>query len=177
MKLITCLALLLLSTLNAAEQPGLPIGGSAPDFTLTSSAGGSFSLKAALADGPVALVFVRSADWCPFCRRQLEDLERARPQIENAGVRIVALSYDAPAVGEAAAKKLGLAYPLLSDAGSKVITAYGVLNHEAKGKGAGIPHPVVFIIDQKGIIRAKLMRDNYRDRPESAEIVAAAKAL
>jgi hypothetical protein len=35
----------------------------------------------------------------------------------------------------------------------------------------------VFILDQRGIIRVKLMRDNYRDRPESAEIVAGAKSI
>lgn len=177
MKSIACIALLLLPSLTAMEQPGLPVGASAPDFTLESSAGGSLTLKTTLADGPVALVFVRSADWCPFCRRQLEDLERARKDIEAAGVRLIAVSYDSPTIGSAAASKLGLNYPLLSDSGSKVIRAYGILNHEAKGKGAGIPHPVVFIVDRSAIIRAKLMRDNYRDRPESAEIIAAAKSL
>jgi peroxiredoxin len=177
MKSLLCFALLLLTRLNAVDQPGLPVGASAPDFVLGSSAGGSFVLKDALANGSIALVFVRSADWCPFCRRQLEDLERARQEIEAAGVRLVAVSYDAPDTGTAAASKLGLTYPLLTDPGSKVIEAYGVLNREAKGKGAGIAHPVVFIIDRQGIIRAKLLRENYRERPESAEIVTAAKAL
>lgn len=163
--------------LGAADQPGLKVGETAPDFTLVSSAGGSLTLKTSLAEGPVALVFVRSADWCPYCRRQLEDLQGARQTIEAAGVRLIAVSYDAPATGAAAAKKLGLTYPLLSDTGSKVIDAYGIRNHEAKGKGAGIPHPVVFIVDRQGVIRAKLMRDHYRDRPESAEIIAAARAL
>jgi hypothetical protein len=32
-------------------------------------------------------------------------------------------------------------------------------------------------VDQKGVIRAKLGREGYRTRPESAEIIAAAKAL
>lgn len=171
------LALLLLSSLGVAEQPGLKIGESAPDFRLASSTGGSVALKSALADGPVALVFVRSADWCPFCRRQLTDLQAALKDIETAGLRLIAVSYDAPSTGAAAAKKLGLTYPLLSDPDSKVITAYGILNHEAMGKGAGIAHPVAFILDRQGVIRAKLMRDDYRDRPESTELIAAAKQL
>jgi peroxiredoxin len=178
MKFITGLVFLLSTTLvGAADQPGLKVGAAAPDFTLGSSAGGTLTLKTVLAEGPVALVFVRSADWCPFCRRQLTDLQAALMDIEAAGVRLIAVSYDAPATGAAAAKKLGLTYPLLSDPDSKTITAYGILNHEAMGKGAGIAHPVAFILDRQGVIRAKLMRDNYRDRPESAELIAAAKTL
>jgi peroxiredoxin len=178
MKLITRLVFFLAATLlSAAEQPGLKVGETAPDFTLASSTGGSLSLRTVLAEGPVALVFVRSADWCPFCRRQLQDLQTALKDLESAGLRLVAVSYDAPATGATAAKKLGLTYPLLSDPDSKVITTYGILNHEAMGKGAGIAHPVAFILDRQGVIRTKLMRDNYRDRPESAELIAAAQAL
>jgi len=40
----------------------------------------------------------------------------------------------------------------------------------------GIPHPVLFLLDQQGVIRVKLMRDNYRDRPETAEIIAGARS-
>ena len=50
-------------------------------------------------------------------------------------------------------------------------------NHEAKGRGEGIPHPVVYIVDRQGTIRVKLMRDSYRTRPESAEIIAGVKSL
>lgn len=177
MKILLPLALLL-STLRlaAADHPGLPVGAAAPDFTLSGAAGASLSLAALRAQGPVVLVFVRSADWCPFCQNQLKALEAARADIEAAGLRLVALSYDAPATNAAAAEKLGLGFPLLSDAGSKVIDAYGIRNLEAKGRGDGIPHPTVFIVDRSGVIRAKLAREGYQDRPESAEIIAAWKA-
>lgn len=160
-----------------AEMPGLKVGDQAIDFTLKSSAGDEVALRDLLKKGKVALVFVRSADWCPYCRRQLEALQKDLTAIEAAGVQLVAISYDEPATNAAAAKKLGLTYPLLSDTGSKVIDTYGVRNHEAKGRGAGVPHPVVFILDQKGEIRVKLMRDGYRDRPESAEIIAGATGI
>lgn len=162
---------------SAAEMPGLKVGDRAPDFTLANGSAEKVALAALLKQGPVALVFVRSADWCPFCRKQLQQLQAALGEIEATGVRVVALSYDAPAVNAAAVQKLGLTFPLLSDEGSKVIDAYGIRNQEAKGRGAGIPHPVVFVVDPAGVIRVKLMRDNYRDRPESAEIIAAVKSL
>jgi len=171
----TCL--LLGVALHAAELPGLKVGDSAPDFTLPSGTGSEVSLQALLAKGPVALVFVRSADWCPFCRRQLQDLQKDLADIQATGVQLVALSYDSPQTTAAAATKLGLTYPLLSDTGSKVIDAYGIRNLEAKGRTEGIPHPVVYIIDQQGTIRVKLMRENYRERPESAEIIRGVKTL
>lgn len=178
MKLFTALALLFCVTrLTAADQPGLKVGDTAPDFALTGSMHETLTLKALLSKGPVALVFVRSADWCPFCRRQLQDIQASLKDIEATGVQLVALSYDKPDTNVAAAAKLGLTFPLLSDTGSKVIDAYGIRNHEAKGRGEGIPHPVVFIVDRQGVIRAKLMRDGYRERPESAEIISAVKSL
>ena len=167
----------------AAELPpaglavGLKVGDTAPDFTLKSASGEDVTLKDLLAPGPIALVFFRSAEWCPYCRRQLEELQTDRARIEASGVRLVALSYDSPAALAAATAKLVVTYPLLSDAGSRVIDAYGVRNAEAKGRAAGVPHPAIFLIDQKGKIQAKLMRDGYRERPGSDEIVAAAKNL
>ncbi|MEO6245969.1 MAG: peroxiredoxin family protein [Opitutaceae bacterium] len=158
-------------------MPGLKVGEKAADFTLKNTAGEEVALQTLLKTGNVALAFVRSADWCPFCRRQLQDLQKNLQEIEGAGVQLVAISYDSPTTNAAATAKLGLTFPLLSDTGSKVIDAYGIRNQEATGRTAGIPHPVLFILDQKGTIRVKLMRDGYRERPESSEIVAGAKSI
>lgn len=158
-------------------MPGLKVGEKAPDFTLKNTAGEDVALHALLKKGKVALAFVRSADWCPFCRRQLQDLQKNLKDIEATGVQLVSVSYDSPATLAAAATKLGVTFPLLSDAGSKVIDAYGIRNQAATGRAAGVPHPVLFILDQQGVVRVKLMRDGYRERPESAEIVAGVKSI
>jgi cytochrome oxidase Cu insertion factor (SCO1/SenC/PrrC family) len=42
---------------------GLPQGQSAPNFELTDQNGESHSLTSLLADGPLAILFFRSADW------------------------------------------------------------------------------------------------------------------
>ena len=159
---------------SPVEQPGLKVGATAPDFTLQDAKGNNVSLKSLLQHGKVALAFVRSADWCPFCRRQLQDLQQHLPEISAAGIQLVAISYDSPAALAAAAVKLDVTFPLLSDTGSTVIDAFGIRNHEAKGRGDGIPHPVLYLLDRQGVIRVKLMRDGYRDRPEAAEIIAGA---
>jgi peroxiredoxin len=182
MKLLTLAfaALVLSASLSAADMaatPGLVVGTKAPDFTLKNATGEDVALSALLKKGKVALVFYRSADWCPFCKKQLQDLQKNLPEIAATGVQIVGMSYDAPATSAAAAAKLGLTFPLLSDTGSKVIDAYGIRNAEAKGKSAGVAHPVLFIIDQQGVIRVKLAREGYRERPESAEIIAGVKSI
>lgn len=162
----------------AAESiPGLKVGDRAPDFTIQDSSGSEVSLEGLLVDGPVALVFVRSAEWCPHCRRQLSELEAARASVEASGGRVVALSYDSVKTNAAAVAKLGLSFPLLSDVGSTVIDAYGIRNLEAKGRGEGIPHPTVFVVDSDGVIRVKLRREGHRVRPESDEIRAAFEGL
>ncbi len=170
-------AILVLSRSAAESLPGLQVGEKTPPVSLQNSAGEIVLLSQLFESGPVALVFVRSADWCPHCRRQLVELEAGREAVESTGGRIVAVSYDAPATNAAAVAKLKLTYPLLSDEGSRAIDAFGIRNHEAKGKGAGIPHPTIFVVDRTGTIRAKLARENYRERPESAEIAAAFEAL
>jgi peroxiredoxin len=71
------------------------------------------------------------------------------------------------------AKKAKITFPLLSDSGSKTITAYGLLNKEAKGRTEGIPYPGTMVIDRDGIVRAKLFVDGYRDRHTSAELIKA----
>lgn len=177
---LVLLASLVVATATFAASPavpGLAVGAKAPDFTLKNAAGADVSLMSLTKAGPVALVFYRSADWCPFCKKQLQSLQADLKKVEMSGVRVVGVSYDAPATSAAAAAKLGLTFPLLSDAGSKVIDAYGIRNAEAKGKAAGVAHPVVFIVDGKGVIRAKLGRESYKERPESSEIIAAAKGV
>ncbi len=44
-------------------EVGLPPGQSAPNFELTDQHGDSHSLTSLLADGPLAILFFRSADW------------------------------------------------------------------------------------------------------------------
>ncbi len=157
----------------AADLPGLRVGDKAVDFTLKNAAGEEIALQALLKKGKVALLFYRSGDWCPICIAQLQGLQQSLRDIDATGVQLVGVSYDSPEVLTQVATRYSLTFPLLSDAGSKTIDAYGIRNHEATGRAIGVPHPVIFILDQTGIIRAKLMRSNVRERPTPAEIITA----
>lgn len=87
------------------------------------------------------------------------------------------MSYDDPGVLSRFAAKRGIAYPLLSDPGSRTIDAYGIRNREARGRFDGIPHPGTVIVDAQGVIRAKLFYDGYKKRHQAADILGAARAI
>lgn len=159
------------------EIPGLAVGEKAPAFELENASGETVKLADLTQRAPVALVFHRSAGWCPFCQRQLVDLQKNLERLNAAGITVVGISYDSTEVLEQFVRKSGVEFTLLSDVGSKTIDAYGVRNKEASGRAEGIPHPVIFIVDAGGRIAAKLGDEGYRDRPPVDEIISAVKSI
>ena len=100
-------------------------------------------------------------------------LQADRKKIEDAGVTLVAVSYDATDVLADCAKDKAIAFPLLSDAGSKTIDAYGVRD----SSGNGYPHPETFLIDKEGVVRARLSVEGYKTRHSTEDLIEAAKRL
>ena len=104
-------------------------------------------------------------------------MQRDLKSIEEAGVQIVGISYDSPAVLKRFSDRQKITFPLLSDPESKTIDAYHIRNEAARGKAEGVPHPGTFVLDREGVIRAKLFLDGYRDRHTTAALVEAAKVV
>jgi peroxiredoxin len=104
-------------------------------------------------------------------------LQRDLKSIEEAGVQLVGVSYDDPAVLKRFSDKAKIAFPLLSDPDSKTIEDYHILNPAAKGKAQGVPYPGTFILDKNGVIRAKVFLEGFRDRHTTDALVQAAKAV
>lgn len=173
------LAAAILSTMPApaAELAGLNVGDQAPGFELKNQAGESVKLERLLQSGPLAVVFYRSADWCPYCQKQLIALQEGLADLKAAGLQLVAISYDSGEVLEQFAKKRGIQFPLLSDPGSATIKAWKLLNADAKGNGEGIPHPMTYVIGRDGVIRAKLGHEAYKDRHTVQELIQSAKTV
>jgi peroxiredoxin len=107
----------------------------------------------------------------------LVQLQTNLSRIEATGGRVVAVSYDSPAVLKRFALDRVITFPLLADPGSKTIDAYGIRNKEAPARWDGIPHPGTFIIDRQGVIRAKLFLDSYRERHPAEAVIEALKAV
>ena len=75
------------------------------------------------------------------------------------------------------ANRRGIAFPLLSDPGSKIIRAFGVLDERyAPGSpGHGIAKPAIFVVDRDGAIRHRFSEKSYRDRPDIDVVLAAVR--
>jgi hypothetical protein len=84
-------------------------------------------------------------------------------QFEEAGVTLVALSYDEPDALAAFAADAGITYPLLSDPDSAIISRFGILNtlvSEEDDPWHGIPFPGTYVTDADGVITTKFFENH-----------------
>jgi len=155
---------------------GPNVGTSIPEgLSVTTHDGKTVEVADLAAKNGVAIAFVRSADWCPFCKRQMIELNKSRDEFAKRGVELVALSYDSVEILSAFAKKRDIGYTLVSDKDSAVIDAFGIRNkdHEEGSSGYGIPHPGIMVFDSTGVLVAKFAEEGYRKRPPVEGVLAA----
>lgn len=162
------------------------VGETAPDFALEDEAGRTVQLAAARGKMPVVLVFYRGW-WCPYCARQLSGLRSLLNGKEN--VALYAVSIDAHDKGRELKEKIAadgkgaVNFPLLSDPGHRVITAYGLVDHRYDGQTAqginfeGIPVAATYVIDKEGRVAWARFDEDYKQRPPNEAIRAALAAL
>jgi peroxiredoxin len=91
----------------------LKAGTKAPEFTLSSMDGKKFSLREALARGPVLAAFFKVS--CPTCQYTLPFLERIYKLYGNKNVTIVGVSQNEKKDTAAFMKEYGVTFPVLLD--------------------------------------------------------------
>lgn len=103
-------------------------------------------------------------------------LQKDSKKLKEAGITLIAVSYDSPDVLKAFGEKQTIGFPLLSDKGSKTIDAYGIRNKtmDDRGKLAGVPYPGTYILDKTRMVRAKLFLERYQVRNTTEELLKAA---
>jgi peroxiredoxin len=163
-----------------AEDLGPPVGVIAPDIgKRPDQTGVPRSLADVMGSKGVVLMFFRSADWCPFCKAQLVDMNSGAAEIEKRGYRIAALSYDSPETLKSFADKREISFTFLSDPKSEVIDLYKLRDpqYPAGNRAYGVPRPIIFILDKGGVIRAKLYEESFKVRPPVSAVIGALDAL
>jgi peroxiredoxin len=106
----------------------LTTGTKAPDFTLPTIEGKQFSLKNALAQGPVIAAFFKVS--CPVCQYTFPFLERIYQNSRGKNVKIVGISQDNQRDTLSFMKEYGVTFPVLLDDTTSypVSNAYGLTN-------------------------------------------------
>lgn len=149
---------------EGTKIPGLIAGDHIPPISAQDQSGSLQSFDSLKGKNGLLLLFSRSADWCPFCKLQLMQLQQAKRQFEAKGIHVASITYDSPAILWSFASRKGITYPMLSDPQSQIIRAFGILNPEGKGFAAGIPYPGMYYIAPNGVIQKRFFEARYSDR-------------
>jgi peroxiredoxin len=186
-----CIILSLFITAAFAQQKpeGLFINSKAPDFVAKDQGGNTVSLKELRKKGNVVLIFYRG-NWCPFCNKQLKDLQDSLGFITAKGAQLVAVTPEAAGGIDSTIAKTGASFPIIFDQGMKIADGYAVsFNVEERvvnryksigidllkannQRVATLPVPAVYIISKDGSVTYRYFDENYRRRVSVKEILA-----
>lgn len=159
-----------------ATQKSLPIGPDigtkAPEITVVNQLEKKETIQSLSNEKGLILVFFRSADWCPFCKKHLIEFNQEAQKLKSLGYGLAAVSYDNTEILNAFSTAQKISYPLLSDQQAQTMLAYGILNTEYKAgeENYGIPFPGVVVINKAGVITHKYFFHGYKKRVIFSEL-------
>jgi peroxiredoxin len=117
---------------NAEDVSPLLIGEKIPNIELANIDGKKIESDKILNKKTVLVVY--RGGWCPYCNRQLADMQDIESQILDLGYQIVAISPDSPKFLKETESKDELNYALYSDSEGKLSQAIGIAFKKEKGK-------------------------------------------
>ena len=179
---------------SSGVVPGLAVGDTAPAFTLPGANGEPVTLAERLTAGPVVLTFYRGA-WCPVCNIELRTLQERLDDITARGASLVAVSPQGPDDSLGLAERMGLGFDVLSDLDQSVAeayrvrfrlseeliaqyTAWGMLLPDLNADSSwDLPVPATFVLDRSGVVRARHVDPDYRQRMDPDAVIAALEGL
>ena len=169
-----------LVSLIAGAESALTLPGPAPgslfpsQLNLPDQAGKLRSLSSLMGDTGVALFFVRSADWCPFCKHQLVDAEHHLARFQKLGFNVASISVDELPLIQAFSAAQHIGYPMLADPKGAINQGLGIRDDQypTGTKAFGVPRPILYLIDRNGQVRARYMEPTFRTRPDLDKVLA-----
>lgn len=158
-------------------DPGPALGSRFPGLRATYQGRDITLVEEFAGENGTAFIASRSLDWCPYCMRQMVQLQEHSAAYEAAGIGMVAITYDDPQLQQVFIDKFGITIPVLSDINALSFKTLGILNEQYQEGDAkyGIPHPGMIVIDPQGVVVGKLFLEAYSSRVDSAAALAFAK--
>jgi cytochrome c biogenesis protein CcmG, thiol:disulfide interchange protein DsbE len=126
-----------------APAPGH--GAAAPAFSAQTLDGARVRVPEDFRGRVVAVRFW--ADWCPYCRTEMADLQPVYARLAGQGLEILAVNVaqDA-ATARAFVQPLGIRYPVLLDPEGATARAWGVQ-----------ALPITWLLDRQGVVQGKIV--------------------
>ena len=119
-----------ISFANSSIDVGPVLGKQAPAISVINTRQQPVNIKQLSGDNGLILLFFRSADWCPFCKKHLIELNNHAEKFTKLGYGLAAISYDNTDILTTFTKQKNISYPLLSDQKVQTMLAYDIVNEE-----------------------------------------------
>ncbi|BDD04984.1 peroxiredoxin-like family protein [Aureibacter tunicatorum] len=167
---------------------GLKVGDKAPEVKGINQFGENINLKDKLKDGKVVVLFYRGS-WCPYCKKQLSDLQDSLNLISAKGAEIIAVTPERKEGIKKVQSKLDAGFNILHDKDLEIMKAYDVdfklpekikkkylgyginLNSINGDNGENLPIPAVYVIGQNGNIEYRYFDEDYTKRLSVSELL------
>ncbi|HET6957342.1 MAG TPA: redoxin domain-containing protein [Vicinamibacterales bacterium] len=165
---------------NAAPPPppSVKVGQAAPDFTARYLAmeNGRPSFKPVkLSDYKgqknVVLAFFPAA-FSPGCTSEMAKYQETSGEFNKNNTVVLGMSVDSTWANSAFADKLGVKFPILSDANRDISKSYGVWNEQGL-----VANRSTFVIDKNGIVQKEFLAAEALDPAKSLEACALLKEV
>ena len=156
---------------------GIKVGDTFPAFTLENQNNKEISQKKTIGKNGSIFMFVRSVDWCPYCKEQVKEFKEHITTMEEHGYDFYVFSYDSTEKAERFSRTHRIPFDILNDANSNLIKEIGILNNNhVKGQRFyGIPHPHIYVVNNKAVITHKFSEENYKKRPSVQDVISVLK--
>lgn len=142
---------------ETAAAPALPrLNEPAPDFKAVSTQG---EITLSQFKGKWVVLFSHPADFTPVCTTEFVEFARRTEEFEKRNVQLIGLSIDSIYAHIAWIRNMeqnfgvNVKFPVIADLDMKVASAYGMVH---PGAASTATVRCVFIIDDKGVVRAMI---------------------
>lgn len=179
--LITLLILKFCGVASASRHQSIPVGpdvgSDLPSLSIIDYSGEMKTLKDLSGNKGLVMILFRSADWCPFCKKHLIELNQVADQVKAAGFNMVGVSYDSIEILKSFSEVNQLQFDLLSDIDAKTVKQLGILNNDYQEghRFYGIPYPGVLVISRDGKVKDKYFFIGYKKRITAEMLIKVVK--
>jgi peroxiredoxin len=191
MKKNTLFIITLLFSLQVFAQSGLKTGAMAPQFVAVDNSGKQIDLQSLLKTHKAVVLFFYRGQWCPYCNKQIRDLQDSLQLLTAKGVYVIGVT---PETGENINKTIGkthASFSIIQDNGYQIMKAYDVnytvddaLNAKFKNYGIDLeknngntdhvlPVPATYVIIPGGQIIYVHFNKDYTKRASVSDIMKA----
>lgn len=170
------------------------VGEAMPPFLLPDDHGRLVAFADVLAQGPVAITFLRG-HWCPFCRLHAHALAQMNERAAAVGRQIVAITPERQSYTQLQKTEAGAGFKILSDIENGYALSLNLAIWIDTGMQAilkdyhrdlavyqateswFVPIPATFVVGRDGMITARFVDPDYSRRMDGDDLIAALAAV